>query len=67
MPRYKVVGTRTVAGRQPGEIIEEDELSNINIDALVTSGHLAIAKPSKKEKDSGQDCASEPSDHDQLG
>ena len=42
--QYKVVGTREVAGKQPGEVVSESDLAGCNIEALIASGHLATSK-----------------------
>jgi hypothetical protein len=43
MDKFKISGTRPVAGKNPGETISIDELDGCNIDALVTAGHLTPA------------------------
>ena len=49
MTTYKVAGTRTVAGVEPGGTVTDGDLEGCNIEALINGGHLAA--PSKvKEK-----------------
>lgn len=67
MRNFVIVGGAKIAGRNPGETISEADLPNINIEALVTSGHLAIAKPSKEKKNNGEASVAVPGDHDQCG
>ena len=43
MDKFKISGTRQVAGKKPGETISTDDLAGCNIDALVTAGHLTPA------------------------
>jgi hypothetical protein len=38
---YKIVGTRSVAGRTPGDVVSADDLDGVNLTALIESGHLA--------------------------
>ena len=47
---YKIVGTCTVAGVEPGVTVTYDDLEGCNIDALISGGHLA-APPKTKEKE----------------
>jgi len=50
MTTYKIVGTCTVAGVEPGGTVTDDDLEGCNIDALISGGHLA-APPKTKEKE----------------
>lgn len=49
---YVVVGSREVAGCQPGAVVTETELGLCNIEALVVAGHIAKrqTKISKQEE-----------------
>jgi hypothetical protein len=48
-PTYKVAGTRTVAGVEPGGTVTDGDLEGCNIDALISGGHLAAPSTTKKE------------------
>jgi hypothetical protein len=65
MARYKIVGTKKIAGREPGETIGDEDLPGININDLITSGHIAPVTSRKKENPNGEDCASESGGDDQ--
>ena len=47
---YKIVGTCTVAGGEPGGTVTDDDLEGCNIEALISSGHLA-APPTTNAKE----------------
>jgi len=49
MTTYKVAGTRTVAGVEPGGTVTDGDLEGCNIEALISSGHLVAPPTSKKE------------------
>ena len=49
MTTYKVAGTRTVAGVDPGGTVTDGDLEGCNIEALISSGHLTAPPTSKKE------------------
>ena len=49
MTTYKVAGTKTVAGVDPGGTVPDDDLEGCNIDALISGGHLAAPPTTKKE------------------
>jgi len=40
MARYKITGSRQIAGHQPGQTVEGASLDGANIDALIEAGHL---------------------------
>ena len=46
---YKVAGTKTVAGVEPGGTVTDGDLEGCNIDALISGGHLAAPPTTKKE------------------
>ena len=51
MANYKVASD-SVAGKQPGDVITEQELEGCNIEALVEAGHIVgESKPSKADKE----------------
>ena len=51
MASYKVASD-SVAGKQPGDVITEQELEGCNIEALVEAGHIVgESKPNKAEKE----------------
>ena len=45
MTTYKVAGTRTVAGVEPGGTVTDGDLEGCNIDALISSQSRAGALP----------------------
>ena len=47
---YKIVGTKTVAGVEPGGTVPDDDLEGCNSDALISGGPLA-APPTTKAKE----------------
>jgi len=46
---YKIVGTCTVAGVEPGGTVSDGDLEGCDIDALISGGHLAAPPTTKKE------------------
>jgi hypothetical protein len=48
MNTYLVTGSRPVAGRKPGDTINEAELFGADIDALMSAGHIAPAPKTPK-------------------
>lgn len=42
---YRVVGSRNVAGVEPGSILNSDDLHGCNLGALVEGGHLQPIPP----------------------
>jgi hypothetical protein len=49
---FKIVGSRSVAGKTPGSVVSADELAGSNVTALIEAGHLAPApnpKPAKPD------------------
>ena len=49
MTTYKVAGTRTVAGVDPGGTVTDGDLEGCNIAALISSGPLVAPSTTKKE------------------
>ena len=47
---YKVAGTRTVAGVEPGGTVTDGDLEGCNIDALISAGHLAAPSTNKAKE-----------------
>lgn len=47
MTKYKIVGSRLIGDNQPGQIVDSEDLTEANIDALVDGGHLAAHQPTK--------------------
>ena len=45
--KFEIVGTRNVCGREPGEIVTEDDLVGVNVEHLVDAGHLRKATSKK--------------------
>lgn len=50
MANYKVLSDM-IAGCEPGDTIDDNDLEGCNIAALVESGHLAEAKSTKADKE----------------
>lgn len=48
MARYRVVGTRTVDGVNPGDVLTVAEGSPLNLEALVVAGHLEALEPASE-------------------
>ena len=48
--RFRIVGGRPVAGRQPGEVLSEDDLAGLNVDALIRAGHVVEERPKKAKQ-----------------
>ena len=46
---YKIVGTCTVAGVEPGGTVSDGDLEGCDIDALISGSHLAAPPTTKKE------------------
>ena len=47
---YKIVGTCTVAGVEPGGTVTDDDLEGCNIEALISGGHLAAPSTTKAKE-----------------
>jgi len=45
--KFRIVGRRAVAGRQPGETLDESDLEGVNVDALIAGGHVVEERPAK--------------------
>ena len=54
MAQYKVIAGN-LAGREPGDVISDDDLATANVGALIEGGHIemmsASAKPKTDKKD----------------
>jgi hypothetical protein len=54
---YKIVGNHNVVGHEPGSIITDDDLADVNVQHLIDAGHItpvskaAKAAPVTNEKD----------------
>lgn len=46
--KFRIVGGRPVAGREPGETLDEGELEGVNVDALLKGGHVVEERPAKR-------------------
>ena len=44
MNTYKIVGPLPVVGREPGDIVSDDDLVGCDIQHLIGAGHLADTK-----------------------
>lgn len=42
--KYKIVGRRGVGVFQAGQIVKEDDLVGVNIQALLDGGHIVVEK-----------------------
>jgi len=51
MQKYKIVGSKPVAGHAPGDTISETDLAGASIEVLVEAGHIVpiASAPSKKQ------------------
>lgn len=45
--KFKIVGDRPVVGHQPGDFLSEEDLAGVNVDALITGGHIQPVAPKK--------------------
>lgn len=45
--KFEIVGTRNVCGREPGEIVTENDLVGVDVQHLVDAGHLRKATSKK--------------------
>jgi len=50
MSKYKVLGNHKVAGVEPGEFVDSDDLQGANLEALVAGGHLETHTKPKATK-----------------
>ena len=54
MAQYKVI-SGNLAGRQPGDVISDDDLATANVSALIEGEHIELmnapAKPKTDKKD----------------
>jgi len=41
MAKYTVTSRRTVAGHQPGDTVDDKDLAEVNVAALIAGGHLS--------------------------
>jgi len=57
--RYEIIGTTKVAGKDPGEIVTDDDLASANVHALIVGGHIAPATTSKPKAEEADDTESE--------
>lgn len=51
MATYKVTSDR-FAGKKPGESISDSDLVGLNVDALLSAGHIELARGGKSDKHS---------------
>lgn len=47
---YRIVGSRSVAGKAPGEVLSDEELQGCNLEALVQGGHLEAFVEAEPER-----------------
>jgi len=50
MTQFKVLSNR-LADLNEGDVIDETSLSGLNIDALISGGHIEAVKSAKKSED----------------
>jgi hypothetical protein len=50
MAHYKVLSAK-VSGKNPGDLISDDDLVGVNVEALIEAGHIAPASKNKKNDD----------------
>ena len=56
MDTFKIVGSHNVVGHEPGSIINEDDLTGLDIQHLIDAGHLApTSKGRKAEPNNNQE------------
>lgn len=51
MARFKITGNHTVAGKNPGDFVTDNDLEDANVDALVEGGHLEANSTTKKTEE----------------
>ena len=44
MNTYKIIGPLSIAGRQSGDVVSDDDLEGCDIEHLIGAGHLASTK-----------------------
>lgn len=54
MTTYKITSNKTSLGK-PGETVSGDDLAGLNVEALVSAGHIEPASISKKQDKKEQD------------
>ena len=54
MTTYKITSDKTNLGK-PGESVSADDLAGLNVDALVSAGHLEPVSISRKQDKKEQD------------
>lgn len=47
MTKYQIVGHRGLGAHKTGEIVDSDDLTGANIQALLDGGHIAVVTPTK--------------------
>lgn len=60
---YRIVGSRSVAGRAPGEVLSDEELAGCNLAALVEGGHLEPIRKAVKTVASAQADEADPEEN----
>lgn len=48
MGQYRIVGHRRVAGKAPGDLLDESDIPTGALPHLIAAGHLAAAKTTRK-------------------
>lgn len=54
MTTYKVTSDNTTLGKM-GDVINNDDLAGLNVEALISGGHIAEAKMTKIETPTSKD------------
>ena len=48
MSEYKIVGNCNVVGHEPGNIITDDDLADVNVQHLIDAGHITATSKATK-------------------
>lgn len=48
--KYRIIGRRGIGIFQAGQIVDEDDLAGVNIDALLAGGHIVVEKKVESPK-----------------
>lgn len=54
MKQYRITSDRVTLGKQ-GDVITEDALVGLNIDALISGGHLEVVKAATNNNNKNQE------------
>lgn len=48
--KYKIIGRRGVGVFHAGQIVDEDDLAGVNVEALLAGGHIVVEKKVESSK-----------------